>query len=172
MFTTKLKFAGDCLMRWFNAKIKSQNVAISNDVKRKYEIEHPINQENERCYICTFPIEINPTMSYATKDQMPYSDFVICKEHKFLRNIFSEEELATTSALKDLSTYHEKFTKFLHISIYLQNSVDTIQEFCDCPHEELLNFCLEFCSGCVDFIEIKLRISNVDMKNSPRSKVS
>ena len=101
---------------------------------------------------------------------MSYSDFVICKEHKFLRNIFSEEELATTSVLKDLSTYHEE--KFLHISIYLQNSIHPIQEFSDCPHEELLNFCLEFCSDCVDFIEIKKTISDVDMKNNPRSKIS
>ena len=172
MITTELKFAGDCLMRWFNTKFKIQNVAISNDVKRRYEIEHPINKETGRCCICSFPTEINPTMSYATEDQMSYSDFVICKEHKFLRNIFSKEELATTSALKDLSTYHEKFTKFIHISIYLQNSIDTIQEFSDCPHEELLNFCLEFCSDCVDFIEIKERISDMDMKNNPRPKIS
>ena len=170
IFTTELKFSGDCLMRWFNTKFKNQNVAISNVVEREYEIEHPKNKETGRCCICTFPIEINPTMSYATKDQMSYSDFVICKEHKFLRNIFSEEELATTSVLKDLSTYHEE--KFLHISIYLQNSIHPIQEFSDCPHEELLNFCLEFCSDCVDFIEIKKTISDVDMKNNPRSKIS
>ena len=66
MFTTELKFAGDCLLRWFNTKFKSQNVAISNDVKRNYKIEHPINKETGRCCICTFLIEINPTMSYAT----------------------------------------------------------------------------------------------------------
>ena len=108
MFTTKLKFTGDCLMRWFNAKFKSQNLVLSNDVKRKYEIEHPINRQMERCCICTFPIEIIPTMSDATKDQMSYSDFIIQKEHKFLRNIFSEKELSTSVALKDLLTYHEK----------------------------------------------------------------
>ena len=45
MFTTELKFAGDCLMRWFNAKFKSQNVVLSNDVKRKYEVEHPITSK-------------------------------------------------------------------------------------------------------------------------------
>ena len=46
MFTTEFKFAGDCLMRWFNAKFKSQNLVLSNDVKRKYEIEHPIDGQN------------------------------------------------------------------------------------------------------------------------------
>ena len=34
MFTTESKFAGDCLMRWFNAKFKSQNLVLSSDVKK------------------------------------------------------------------------------------------------------------------------------------------
>ena len=123
MLTTELKFAADCLIRWFNAKFKSQNISLSNDVKRKYEVENPINKETERCRICTFPIEINPTMWDAKKDQMSYSDFIIQKGHKFLWNIFSGEELSSTVALKDISTHHEKFARFLHISIYLQNSI-------------------------------------------------
>ena len=90
MFTTEIKFADQCLMRCFNSKFKNQNLQLSNDVKRKYEIEHPINWQTDRCCIRTFPIEINPTMSNATKDNMSYADFVIFKEHRFLRNIFSE----------------------------------------------------------------------------------
>ena len=172
MFTIELKFAGDYLMKWFNAKFKSQNVVLSNDVKKKYEIENPINWQTERCCIFIFPIEINPTMSDATKDNMSYSDFTIYKEHKFLRNIFSKEELSATSALRDFSTYHENFAKFLRITIYLQNSINTIQEFFDCPHEELVDFCQEFCKDCVDFVEIKDRGSRVQIKNTPQCKVS
>ena len=90
MFTIELKFAGNCLMKWFNAKFKSQNAVLSNDVKLKYQSENRIDWQSGRCCICTFSIEINPTMSHATKDSMSYSDFVIHKEHKFLQNIFSE----------------------------------------------------------------------------------
>ena len=43
VFTAELKFAGNCLMKWFNAKIKSENMQLRNDVRRKYEIENPIN---------------------------------------------------------------------------------------------------------------------------------
>ena len=171
MFTTELKFAGDCLMRWFNAKFKSQNVVLSNDTKMRYETENPIDWRSARCFICTFPIEINPTMSDATKDSMSYSDFDIHKEHKFLRNIFSKEELSTSSALKDFPTYYENFSKFLHIAVYLQNYLNNTQKFSDCPHEELVDFCLEFCKDCCDFVEIRDRVSSVEIKNTMQSKI-
>ena len=161
MFTIELKLVGDCLMRWFSVKFKSQNIVLSNDIKKKYKIENPINWQTESCCVCTFPIKINPTMSDATNGNMSYSDFVIHKEHKFLRNIFSEEELSTSSALKHFRTYHENFSKFLHVAIYLQNCINTIQEFSDCPHEELADFCQEFCKDCVDLAEIKDRVSDV-----------
>ena len=91
MFSTEIKFAGDCLIKWFNKKFKSKNLELSNDVKRKYEIENPIDWIEGRCCICKFPLEINPTNFNATKEQMPYADFVIFKEHQFLRNIFQNE---------------------------------------------------------------------------------
>ena len=140
MFTTELKFAGNCLMRWFNAKIKSEDMELSNDMRRKYEVKNPIIWQTDRCCICTFPIEINPTMSDATKDNMYYGDFVIFKEHKFLRNIFSEEELSSSTALKNIHTYHKNFSRFLKVAIYLQNSLNTIQEFSDCLYDELIEF--------------------------------
>ena len=62
--------------------------------------------------------------------------------------------------------------KFLGIAILLQNSIDIVQEFSDCPHEELEDFCLEFCRDCTDFIEIREIISSVEIKNTPQSKIS
>ena len=171
MFTTELKFARSCLMKWFNAKFKSQNVVLSNDIKIKYQSENPIDWRSGRCCICTFPIEINPTMSDATKNTMSYSNFVIHKEHKFLRNIFSEEELSTSVALKDFPTYHKNFSRVLRIAIYLQNSLIRIQEFSDCVYDELIDFCSELCKDCENFLEIKETISAVEIKNAPQSKI-
>ena len=34
MFCTELKFASDCLMKWFNSKFKIGNMQLSNEVKR------------------------------------------------------------------------------------------------------------------------------------------
>ena len=171
MFTIELKFTGNCLMKWFNTKFNSQNAVLSNDIKLKYQSENPIDWQSGHCCICTFPIEINPTMSDAAKDSMSYSDFVIHKEHKFLRNIFSEKELSTSVALKDFPTYHKNFSRFLRVAIYLQNCLNRIQEFSDCVYDELIEFCMEFCKDCENFLEIKVRISAVEIKNTPQSKI-
>ena len=42
MYTTELKFEADYLLKWFNAKCKSINLEVSNNAKRKCEIENPI----------------------------------------------------------------------------------------------------------------------------------
>ena len=89
-------------MKWFNSKFKIGNKQLSNEVKRNYEVKNPINWETDHCCICTFSLEINLTTSDATKEKMSYSDFVIVKEHKFLRNIFSEDELSSSDALKNV----------------------------------------------------------------------
>ena len=172
MFTTELKFGGDCLMKWFNAKLKSQNVVLSNKAKRKYEIENPIDWQNGRCCLCTYLIEINPTLFEAKGDQMSYSDFVTNKENKFLRNICFEEELSTTKTLKDFSTYHKNFARFLHVAVYLPNAINTMVDFNDCLHQEFVRFCNEFCTDSLDFKDIKRWIAVVEIKNSPQSKIS
>ena len=112
MFFTELKFAADCLVKWFNAKFKSTNLKLSNNAKRKCEIENPIDWSRDRCCICTFSFEIKASKFNADSRTMSYLDFIIFKEHKILRNICSSEELATTDSLRDLKTYHQTFVKF------------------------------------------------------------
>ena len=91
---------------------------MSNGVKRKYEIVHPIDWSQDRCCICTFPLEINPMSCDADKETMSYADFIIFKEHKFLKNIFSSEELAKTDSMKDVKTCHKNFVRFLRIIFF------------------------------------------------------
>ena len=115
MFSTELKSAADCLLKWFNKKFKSNNLELSNDVKRKHEIEHPIDWSRDCRYISTFPLEINPASHDTDEKTMSYADFIIFKEHKFLRNIFSNEDLAKTDSIKNVKTFHEKFVRLLKI---------------------------------------------------------
>ena len=112
MFTTELKFAADWLLKWFNKKFKSNNLELSNDVKKKYEIEHPIDWSQDRYCLCTFRLEINPTTYEADEKTISYSDFIYFKEHKFLTNIFSSDELAKTDSLKNLKIFHEQLLEF------------------------------------------------------------
>ena len=145
---------------------------LSNEVKRNYEVKNPIKWEINRCCICIFPLEINLTTSDVTKEKMSYSNFVIVKEHKFLRNIFSEDELSSSHALKNISSYHENFSRFLKIFVYLQQSLNSIQEFADCVYVNLIQFCQEFCKDCNDFSELKDRVSDVTIKSKRTTKIS
>ena len=83
MFSTELKFASDCLINWFNSKCKNENLQLSNNKKRDYKIENLINWETDKCWICNFPLHINPTMQNALKEKMSYGDFIIEKEQIF-----------------------------------------------------------------------------------------
>ena len=38
MLTTKLKFAGDCLLKWFNKKYKSKNLELNNEKKENIKL--------------------------------------------------------------------------------------------------------------------------------------
>ena len=96
---------------------------------------------------------------------------MIAKEHKFLRNIFSEDELSSSDALKNFRSFHENFSRFLKIVVYLQQNLNLIQEFTDCVYNNLIKFCGEFCKDCNDFSELKDRISDVKIKSKRTTKI-
>ena len=60
MFNTEIRFATNCLLAWFSDKYKKLELNI--DFKKQYESENPIDWENGRCVLCTFPLDANPTM--------------------------------------------------------------------------------------------------------------
>ena len=101
----------------------------------------------------------------APKEKMSCGDFIIAKEHKFLRNIFPEDELLTSDAIKNIHSFHENFSDFLKIVVYLQNTLNSVQELLDCNYEELKQSCQDFCGDCIDFIELKEKISDVYIKS-------
>ena len=171
MFSTELKFASDCLINWFNLKSKKQNLEFRREKRRAYEIENPVDWKNDNCKICNFPLHINLTTFDVEKEKMSYGNFIIKKEHKFLRNIFSKEELMSSDAKKNLQSFHENFSKFLQVVLYLQNSINSIKDFSECFYEELLEFCNEFYHDRTNFIEIKEKISDVQVKSKQTTKI-
>ena len=103
------------------------------------QIEHPIDWSQDRCCICTFPLEINPMLFDADEKTMSYADFIVFKEHKFLKNIFSNKELAKTDNMKDVNTYHKNFVRFLEIVVLLKNAFNTCDELDECFNDDLLH---------------------------------
>ena len=93
MFSIELCLIKNILLPWFNKKIKSQNLQIDLFVKNKYEKNNPINWAIDLCSLCKFPLNMEPLGADVPNDKMSYGDFYIRYEHKFLRNIYSKEQL-------------------------------------------------------------------------------
>ena len=166
MFSVELKFALDCLLKWFYSKNKK--IEISLQEKKDYELKNPIDWENGKCCICTFPLDVKP--SEKLNEKITYGDFIIQKEHKFSRNVLSKEDLKKSESIKNIESYHEKFKKYIKICIFAEDSLATLNNFSECVHEEFIDFINENFEEIENFTELKELISEVKVKS--RSKVS
>ena len=170
MFSTELKFASDCLLKWFYSKNKKLELSINE--KREYEVKNPIDWENGKCEICTFPLHVNPSDKVNSRKMTSYGDFIIQKEHKFLRNIFSKEDLEKSDAIKNIESFHEIFSKYLRICVFAEKSVNSLKDFSECHFNELIEFIDEHLPELSDFIELKEKISETEVKSKQKSKIS
>ena len=167
MFSIELKFASECLLKWFYSKNKKIELSIQE--KKDYEVKNPIDWENGICEICTFPLDVKPSEKVNSK-KITYGDFIIQKEHKFLRNVLSKEDLKKSESIKSLESFHEKFRKYIRICIFAEDSLKTLNEFSECFHEELIDFINENFEEIENFEELKELISEVKVKS--KSKIS
>ena len=166
IFSTALKFASDCLLKWFSNKCKVNNLELSNEMKIQYETSNPINWCMSRCFICDFPLLINMHGFVVSEDKMLYMDFYIRKEHIFLRNIFAKNELNKSTKLKDLKTCYDAFKFFLSVTTKLQNAIKKYMTFDSVNNETYLDeFISNYCDDVSDFDEMKSEISKVVIKN-------
>ena len=92
-------------MRWFNQKFKPQFDKINPIKKLRYEAKSLINWEKDKCVICKFPMKLERTNFKTTDDELFLGDFVIRYEHKFLRNIYTDEQIKDSYHSKDLESY-------------------------------------------------------------------
>ena len=65
------------------------------------------------------PLKIEPTNYKMPDDEMTYGDFIIRYEHKFLRNIYTNDQIKKSHHIENLQNYHEILRKFLSISVEL-----------------------------------------------------
>ena len=109
MFSIELCLVKKTIWTWFNQKIKSQHLEIDLLTKNKYEKDHPMNWESDKCRICNFPLKIDPIGPDVLNKEMSYGDFFIRYEHKFLRNIYSKEQLKSSPEIKTLQECYKTF---------------------------------------------------------------
>ena len=75
--------------------------------------------KNDKCVICKFSLKVEPTDYQTPDDEMTFGDFKIRYEHKFLRKIYTKDQINYFSDIKDVQSYYQTFQKFIHISIGL-----------------------------------------------------
>ena len=92
MCSLELTFAFDCLMKSFERKYKSKSVEINLHSQKRFENENEIDRDEGKCVVCDFLSAVaNVFGPKSTK--MCYCNFVIRKKHKFVRNVYDQQQL-------------------------------------------------------------------------------
>ena len=93
-------------------------------------------------------------------------DFFIRYEHKFLRNIYSKEQLKSSSEIKTLKGYYKTLKKVIKICINLQSVLVSHVNFHDSDdHDhELQDFVRNNCAG-YNLEDLRNKNENMDVKN-------
>ena len=84
--------------------------------------EHcPQDKKSAHCYICQFPLKSNLLRNFDTpSSEMTRLDFAVRKAYQFLKNLFSEDKIATSKHLSSLRNYYYAMRYMLRVYIYLQ----------------------------------------------------
>ena len=168
MFSIELCLVQQPVLSWFNKKIKSQHLEIDLSRKNKYEKDHPINWNSDKCLICNFPLKIDPIGPDVPNNEMSYRNFYIRHKDKFLRNIYSKEQLERTPQIKTLQEYYKTFQKFIKICVSLQSVLVSHINFDDSEYNdhELKDFLQNKCADQYDnFDKLWVAIEGTEIKN-------
>ena len=149
MFCVETTFVKKALLQWLNKKIKSQNLEINTLTKMIYEQKNPINWKKDKCVICKIPLKIEPTNYETPDDEITYGNFVIRFEHKFIRNIYTNEQIKQSIDLECLENYYRTYKKFIAISMGLLSMFNNYNK-----NDEVNNETSEFIEESLQMIQL------------------
>ena len=104
----------------------------------------------------------------APNNEMYHADFYIRYEHKFLRNIYSKEQLESAPQIKALQEYYKTFQKFIKICVGLPSVLFSHVNFDDSDDNdhELKDFLQNKCADQYDNLdELRVAIEGTEIKN-------
>ena len=163
MFCIKTALVKKTLLAWFNKKYKSQFVELSSFSKMMYEKKNLINWRSDKCVICNMLLRVEPTSYLTIDEEMAYGNFIIRYEHKFIRNIYTLEQIKESHHLKTIENYYEIYQKFFSLSIGLLSMFNNYDQN-DNINSEVSEFIEEnFADDSID--ELKNRIMLTEIKN-------
>ena len=163
MFSIESALVKKTLLKWFNQKIRRGFDKINPIAKLRHENQNLIDWKKNQCVLCKFPLKIQPTNFKTPDDEMFFGDFVICYEHKFLRNIYTEKEINDSEHIKDLESYYEIFEQYIEIFVGLLALLNNMNRniFINVATEEFVEF--NFAGD--EISEIKNIITETEIKN-------
>ena len=144
MLNIELKFTCDILMKWFNYKTKSSRLSVPNILATEYNRHHPITAES-KCCICNFLLDTAPKGLEFEGNEMSYLDFLIKKEHAFIRNIYDKSDLEKSKNIVSDKIYYDTMVLFIHLVRVAEKEIKTASTFHGICDEKLEKFLREYC---------------------------
>ena len=166
MFCIEVAFVKKTLLSWFNKKIAQQFKQLSQADILKFQQEKPLDYRNDKCMICKMPIRISATTSQKADPDMTFGDFIIRYEYKFIRNIYTQEQLDWSNDLKSLDAYYESFETFIHFAVELCRLLSDYTKTELCNLSMTVRAFLETNFADCDIHCIKNQIMQTDIKNA------
>ena len=171
LFNIELKFACHILQKWFNFKIKSNNLAVPEFKRLAFNRENPITRES-RCTICHFLLNVSPKGLSFSENDMSYLDFLIRKEHAFISNIFDEKDLKKSINISTLEKYQAAMELFIHLVRVAEHEIKTVESYDMIYDEKLEQFLKEYAPAYErDLPGLLEDIKSFEIRNN-KSKVS
>ena len=104
---------------------------------------------------------------------MSFLDFLIKKEHAFLRSIYDEEDLQKSINISNKEIYYDTMLLFIHLVRVAETEIKSSLTFHDIYDEKLKEFLLEYCSAYeYDLEDLKeSEIKSFEIKRSKTEKI-
>ena len=144
MFNIELKFACDILLQWFNYKFKAERIVLNNEISANYRRLNPVNDET-KCCICDFPLDVTPKGINFEGTEMSYLDFLIEREYSFIRNIYDEKDFKKSKNISDKKMCYDTMLLYIHLVNIAENELKSASYFNDFFDEKLVNFLKDYC---------------------------
>ena len=113
------------------------------------------------------PLRVEPTSSETSEDEVTFGDFIVRFEHKFIKNIYTYEQIKDSHHLETLEKYYKVYQKFVAISIGLLSMFNNYNKN-DEINTEVSTFVEEnYADDSID--ELKNRIMQTEIKNALKS---
>ena len=111
-------------------------------------------------------MDVTPNGLEYKESEMSYLDFLITKEHAFIRNIFDKEELQKSRYLKSLEDYHKAMCLYIKLVKLAEIELKNVDCYGAIFDEDLQNFLQDECPAYeYDIPGLVQEIKSVEVRN-------